>query len=188
MRALILLLFCCVLALSGLGCGGSVAWKATSSQKPLISVNGYCIELPDHWMIYDKEMTVLTRHGATMDMVQIKKVRLGSPLPYTTLVLDSLQETFELAEVVLNNLRAAPGIYDLTLEEESPAEVDDNEGFLVRFSYALESGMIRKCFLYGFTNDKWYYEIGYYALAEHYFEESIDEYLSVVKSFKILKP
>ncbi|MFP4240659.1 MAG: hypothetical protein ACLFTW_01695 [Chitinispirillaceae bacterium] len=189
MRKLIAaLLSLLVVFFTGIGCGGSSAWKVTESQKPLVSGDGYSIDLPPRWMVYEEQgVTLLTRHGAPMDLIQLKKIPLNSSLPHTTRAIDSLMQVYEVAEVVVGNLRAAPGIYDLTLKELSPAQIDGNEGFLVRFSYALENGMIRNCLFFGFVSGQWYYELGYYALEEFYYENSLDSFMKVVKSFALVE-
>lgn len=188
MRKLIVTFFSTVVLLYiGTGCGGSAAWKVTDAGETLVSKAGYSLKLPSKWMMYEeKGVTLLTRHGATMDLIQIKKIPLLSPMPHTTMVIDSSLQIYEIAEVVISNLRAGPGIYDLDLEELSPASVDGKEGFLIRFSYALENGLTRRCFLLGFVSGGWYYEIGYYALDDFYYDNSLDSFLNVVKSFSLL--
>ncbi|MFP4014947.1 MAG: hypothetical protein ACLFVQ_12745 [Chitinispirillaceae bacterium] len=187
MRKLMLTFISSVALLWVAGCGGSVAWKVTDAKQPLASKNGYFLKPPSKWMVYEESgVTLLTRHGATMDLIQIKKIPVLSPMPHTTMMIDSSMQVYEVAEVVISNLRAGPGIYDLDLEEMSPASIDGKEGFLIRFSYALDNGLTRRCFVFGFVSGGWYHEIGYYALKDFYYDNSLDAFLNVVESFSLL--
>jgi len=181
-----------VLALCGAGCAGSASWKRVrAGQNRHTAISGVSASLPPRWVFLanrGERALFLTRHSVPMDLIQIKKLPLFTQLPYTAQTFNAGMKPYEAAEAAANNLRAVPGVFDLTVEGLSPAEIGGIDGFELMLSYAMENGMRRRCLIYGFIPEeskgrsRYYVEIGLYALADYYFEAALDDFLAVVRS------
>jgi len=178
-----------VLALAALtvGCIGRPSWKPVdTTYKKYPQTAG----LPASWLIYDNKETplLLTRHGPYMDMIRITaKQKLPMRMPYTDLSINADMKTYEIAEVVMNNLRVTPGIFDLLMEELAPAEIDGKEAFRLSLSYSLENGIRRRCLVFGAIHDggKYYTELAMYAHEDYYFDVVIEDFLEMVKKVRV---
>ncbi|MDR0305473.1 MAG: hypothetical protein LBI42_01415 [Chitinispirillales bacterium] len=166
------------------GCADRMSVKRTSLPRAYTNEAGFTFELSANWTGRSGElMTVLTLNGLDKEFIQLKKHPLSTSLPHTELSIHEDMQPYETAEIVMNNLRASPGIFSLTTEKLTPAVVDGKEGFGVRISYFTENGLARRCFIYGFISGERYVEIGFYALAEHYFDAGLEDFFAVVHSF-----
>jgi len=199
MRRIIWLILCApvIIALCGAGCAGSASWKhVRAGQTGHPAISGISVSLPARWMVFadDRARTLLlTRHSVPMDLIQIKRQPLFTPMPHTAQTINAGMKSYESAEIAANNLRAAQGVFDLTVEELSPAETGGTEGFEMMLSYSMENGMRRRCLIYGFIpsdsngRSRYYVEIGLYALADYYFEAALEDFLATVRSISVKK-
>jgi|GEM_PF-1427125 len=187
--------FVLTIAMAIAGCAGRAAAPAWQHVGPDIRQYsgklGFTAGLPARWLAHEDAASgslLLTRHSTPMDFVHIKRFPVSSPLQYTELALGADMRAFELAEIIVNNLRSAPGIFNLTIEELAPDMVDGREAFRLTMSYAMENGLRRRCMVYGFVSGgKHYNEIGLYALEEHYFGVVLEDFQALVGSFKVRK-
>jgi len=175
------------------GCGGpATVWRGIRhDSRQYAGKHGFTAELPARWMLYeDKEMLLLTRHSVPMDFIRVKRSPLPASLPNTELSINAYMQVYEIAEVVVNSLRASRGVYDLAVLELSPEIIDGREGFSMLLVYNMENGMRRRCLIYGFIHSgpcgaQYYTEIGLYALEDYYFGAVAEDFLSLVGSFRV---
>jgi hypothetical protein len=180
-------------------CGGKVSttvppsWnRVDPANRQYSSALGFSAILPAYWMALEDPASrtlLVTRHSLPMGFIHIRRVPLSTPLPNTGLMLYPNMHTYEAAEVVIHNLRAGQGVYDLTVEELAPYEIDGREAFSMMMLYSMENGMRRRCLIYGFIDgaDGYYTEVGLYALEEYYFGAALGDFLALVSSFKVEK-
>jgi hypothetical protein len=181
-----------LIALVIAGCGGRAsmpAWQRVAPGHQYTGKLGFTADLPAGWMSYEEISAytlLLTRHSTPMDFVHIKRFPLSTPLQYTELTLNAGMRAYELAKIVVHNLRATPGIFDLTVEELAPGEIDGREAFRLTMSYAMENGMRRRSMVYGFISGNSHYnEIGLYALEDYYFDAVLEDFQALVGSFRV---
>jgi len=147
--------------------------------------------LPANWLYYDDntaDALVLTRHGPYMDMIKIAaEQKLPVRMPYAELSINAGMQPYEVAEVVMNNLRVTPGVFDLLMEELAPAEIDGKESFRLSLSYSLENGIRRRCLIFGTVHGggKYYTELSMYAHEDYYFDVVIEDFLNMVKKVRV---
>jgi len=173
-----------------IGCGGrrAVSWKPVDSA---YKKHPQTAGLPASWLFYDEKTSpqiILTRHGPYMDVIRITTEReLPVKMPYTELSINAGMRTYEIADVVMNNLRVTPGVFDLLMEELAPAEIDGKEAFRLSLSYSLENGIRRRCLVFGTIHGggKYYTELAMYAHEDYYFDVVIDDFLTMVKKAKV---
>jgi hypothetical protein len=183
------------LALCGAGCAGKASWKyVRAGQDRYSAIPGFSANFPARWMLFEDRPArtlLLTRHSVPMEFIQIKRLPLFTPLPNTAQTVNAGMKPYEVAEAAANSLRAAQGVFDLTVENLSPVEIGGMEGFEMMLSYSMENGMRRRCLIYGFISgdsngkNRCYVEIGLYALEDYYFEAALEDFLAVVKSIVV---
>jgi hypothetical protein len=179
-----------VAAVTVTGCAAPAAWKRVAPDRPAYSGNlGITVDLPARWLYFEDKPSrslLLTRYSAPMGFVHIVRRPLFAPLPYTALTINAGMQAYEAAEAAVGNLRATPGVFDLVTEALTPAEIGGADAFELLVSYSMENGMRRRCLIYGFiVNDKYYAELGLYALEDYYFEASLGEFLELVESVRV---
>ena len=180
-----------VIAALAIGCGGrrTVSWKPVES---VYKKHPQTAGLPASWFfLYDDKTAtplVLTRHGLYMDVIKITtEQELPVKMQYTELSINAGMQTYEVAEVVMNNFRVTPGVFDLLMEELAPAEIDGKEAFRLSLSYSLENGIRRRCLVFGTIHGggKYYTELAMYAHEDYYFDVVIEDFLGMVKKVKV---
>jgi hypothetical protein len=170
------------------GCGGGPAlWKPVRPDHTKYSGKlGFTADLPAGWMAYeDKTTLLLTRHSMPFGFIMALRHPLSTSLPYTELLISEHMQIYEIAEIITSNLRATPGVFDLTVEELTPDEIDGRKSFSLLVSYSMENGLRRRCLIYGFVNGRHYTEIGLYALEDYYFGVLLGEFFELIGSLKV---
>jgi hypothetical protein len=182
-----------IIATLAIGCGGrrSASWKPVDMAR---QNHPQTTGLPASWLFYDDKTAsaadplVLTRHGPYMDVIRVAtEQKLPVRMPYTELSINAGMKLYEVAEVVMNNLRVTPGVFDVLMEELAPAEIDGKEAFRLSLSYSLENGIRRRCLIFGTVHDggKRYTELSMYAHEDYYFDVVIEDFLSMVKKVQV---
>ena len=90
----------------------------------------------------------------------------------------------ELAEALLSRIIAAPQVVNVCLLREEPAEVDSRQAIKLTVDYQINAIGFREI-IYAFFDKFFVYELRYCAARKHFFEESIDTFESLVKSFRL---
>jgi hypothetical protein len=183
MRIAVTLIVCALV----IGCGGSRA----ASWTPLDAAQSK-YRLPPSWLAYGKKAKsgplVFTRHGPHLDVIKItEEQKLPAGMPYTELTISAGMQPYEAAEVVMNNLRVTPGVFDLLMEELAPAELDGKEAFRLALSYSLENGIRRRGVVIGVLHGsgKYYTELAMFAHEDYYFDAVIGDFLEMAKGAKV---
>jgi hypothetical protein len=172
------------------GCAGSASWKRVNPDRPTNSGKyGVSAGLPGGWLMFEDKKSraiLLTRHSVPLGFIQIVRHPLFKPLPHTAHTINAGMQAYEAAEVLVSNLRAAPGVFDLEVVELSPARICGADAFELLAVYAMDNGMRRRCVTYGFmVGDKYFMELSLYALEDYYFDAALGEFLELVESVKI---
>jgi len=179
-----------IIATLAAGCAGrrAVSWKPVEKA---YKKHPQTAGLPASWLFYDDKAAAplrLTRHGPNMDLIIIATgQKLPVQMPYSELSINAGMRTYEVAEVVMNNLRVTPGVFDLLMEELAPAEIDGKEAFRLSISYSLENGIRRRCLIFGtiHAGGKQYTELAMYAHEDYYFDDDIEDFLGMVKKVRV---
>jgi hypothetical protein len=188
MRIALALLVCALAT----GCGGSSVTSWTPLDATLQKKCPQTAGLPERWLVYGNKAKIsplaVTRHGPDLDVIKITaEQKLPVKMRYTELSISADMRLYEVAEIVMNNLRVTPGVFDLLMEELAPAEIDGKEAFRLALSYSLESGIRKRCLIFGTLHDggKRYTELALYAHEDYYFDAVIGEFLGMVKGARV---
>jgi len=90
----------------------------------------------------------------------------------------------ELAELVLDDLRAAPNFIDLQVVENSPGTLDGVSGYKLVVRYRTEAGLPKQAVYYGCLEKGLLYTLIYKAPQRHYYGLDLPTFEAVKNSFK----
>lgn len=180
MRKVNLIFSCLLLSVIFAGCASS--WKVTGTKykKPY-----YYFQPPPRWMIInDGSSAMLSKHGPGLEKILIFRHKITDSLQFTRLRIYPEMLPHELAEALLSRMIAAPQIINVCLLREEPAEVDSRQAIRLTVDYQINAIGFREI-IYAFIDKFFVYELKYCAARQHYFEENIDTFESLVKSFRL---
>lgn len=164
--------------------GCSSSWKIT---KETCKNRYYTFNPPQRWMIQKKDaVTLLSSHGTTINRILLLRRSILEPLPYTQLQIKPDMHPHELTEIIYSRAVAAPGVSNVTLREIAPALIDTRPGVKCVLDYQINEILFTDI-VYGFINDFFLYELRLSCTRRHYFNESLDQFESVVRSFRLRK-
>lgn len=171
------------------GCGGPASWQiAQPGHNKFPGRLGFSVDIPENWMTFADQPSrtlLLSRHSMLMDLVQITRYPLPASFGYTNRTINAHMKTYEVAEVVIGNLRASSGTIDVAIEELAPYIIGGREGFRIFGRYGMENGLFRRFLIYGFIHDgKYYTELSLYALEDYYFNAVVGDFTALVDSFR----
>jgi hypothetical protein len=90
----------------------------------------------------------------------------------------------ELAELVLDDLRADPNFIDLQVVENSPSTLDGVSGYKLVVRYRTEAGLPKQAVYYGCLEKGLLYTLIYEAPQRHYYALDLPTFEAVKSSFK----
>jgi hypothetical protein len=129
---------------------------------------------------------LLSCHGTTLDRISIIRQDIIGPFSNTLLKITPEMLPNELGEVVVARAIAAPGVSNVFLESMCPAYVDGISGVKCTFDYQINDLKFTDI-VYSIIDNMYLYEIRFSATKRYYYNESVDAFESVVKSFRIQK-
>lgn len=109
---------------------------------------------PSEWMTFrpaerdeeaDKEgmLLLLSKDGFNLQTITLTKHALEKEFKHTQKKLTNGMLPQEVAEVVLDNVRANPQVVDLQIVQSGPAMVAGTPGFTLTYTYREKSGLTR---------------------------------------------
>ncbi len=133
------------------------------------------LPLPADWMKrnFVEDGLVATRDGFNLQEIAIARVDPGKPLPHTKKLVAKGMRPNELAEVLLDDLRASGAAHGLKVLETRPATIGGAPGFRTTVSFKDEWGLKMKAVLCGMSVQDRAYRITYVAPARHYFDRDL---------------
>jgi len=135
-------------------------------------------------MLKQGSSLLISRHGPALEHIIILQHNLNSPLPLTSLSLISDMQPHELAEMILYRMIAAPGISNIMLLEESIETVSGKISVKVVVDYSINENA-RRDIVYAFISNGFLYELRYSALKRYYFQDNIQAFQTVIRSFRL---
>lgn len=179
MRKVTVLFFATV---SFLLAGCTPSWKVT---KPSYKNSEYTIQTPSKWMIiHQGSSTMLSRHGPFLESIRIFSHSLEDSLPHTRLKVHADMLPHEIGETLLYSMMADQQKSHVKMAAQSLEKVDGRIAVRMRIDYQVND-IPCSDLVYAFIVEPSLYQIRYSATKRHYFEESLDEFEKVVKSFRM---
>lgn len=162
------------------GCASS--WKMTRETS---KNRYYSFTPPQKWMVFEQgSSTLLSCHGTTLDRISIIRKDIMEPFPATLLKITPEMLPHELGEVVVARAIATPGVSNIFLKEMRPAVIDGTPGVKCTFNYQINDLKFTDI-VYSVIDNFYLYELRFSATSRYYYDESIDDFESVVKSFRL---
>ena len=91
----------------------------------------------------------------------------------------------ELAELVIDDIRASEALTEARVLENAPAPVGGRKGFRVLATFRDARGLARKIAIYGLLDEKRFYRLFYVAPERHYFARDLPVFEELVRSFRL---
>ncbi len=175
-----------LLAALGLAACQTPSWKyieAPGTRLP--GPAGSEVEIPAGWVVFDAGQALLiTRDGP---LVQQVSVVFTEQFRNNKRKVDPAAPPSELAELFVAEWKAMPNAGEVTVLENSPAQVAGREGFRLRFRNNLHQLRmpVDEYLVHGVGYGKGLYVISYGAWAGHHFQRDMPACETVVKSFRL---
>ncbi|HEX2958309.1 MAG TPA: hypothetical protein VHO70_15855 [Chitinispirillaceae bacterium] len=162
--------------------GCSSSWKVT---RETCKNRYYSFTPPPKWMLFKQGLSVLLScHGTTLERISITRRDIITPLPNTLLKVTPEMLPHELGEVIVSRAMATPGVSNVVLRELCPAVVDGVPGVKCTFDYQINDLKFTDI-VYSIVDILYLFEIRFSATRRYYYDESIDAFESIVKSFRL---
>lgn len=162
----------------------------TRIEQPRVEERGYTLEAPAGWVRYNlnSDGVTITRDGLPIQFIDVSLRPAEKVFKQTKKTLPANALPAEVAALVLAELRARPGLADLTVEENSPALVAGRPGFRLRVRYHNERGTAFDRLVLGAVQGDELLVFSYHALTTYFFARDLVTFEQVVASYKPTKP
>ena len=171
-----------VLFLAGCAPYTAVGGKLAFSQQ------GLEVDLPQGWYQAREagDALVITRDGMLLQFIRIERASVGDELSHTKKKFTQRMSPEQTAEIEVDDLRSAPGVFNFEVLENKQATVAGKSGYRYICAWKTKDGLRLKRLHYGFLDGKWVYRLIYQAAARHYFDRDMATFERVRESFRLL--
>lgn len=162
--------------------GCASGWKLTSTR---FKNSKYFFAPPPRWMITEEgSSAILSCHGPSLDKILIICHKVSDPFPFTNLRANPEMLPHELGEIIISRIIAAPQVSNVMLLDESISQVDNRPSVKLAVDYRI-NGIQFTDLIYAFIDGLFLYELRYTAAKRHYYQQNLNIFETVVKSFKV---
>lgn len=152
-------------------------------------VGGSAVRVPADWSAHqnkNRNEVSITKHSQHLETVRVTRYTTPTRFANTALSINSHMEVFEAAEIAINNMRVSDGVFNLTVDDVAPVVIDDHLAFQIFGAFTMENGLPRRYLLFGVLHhEKYYTEILYHALADHYFAAALPDVVTFTENFTL---
>jgi hypothetical protein len=174
--------------------GRQASWSPVGGAQ-VIENEGIEVEWPQDWMKFTpaeadenakKEgwLLTITRDGMGLQSIILKKRSIDHGFSHTQKKATPGMLPQELAELVLDDIRANPNLIDPQLVETSPSTFDGVPGYKVVVRYRNKAGLSKQAVQYGCIEKGLLYTLTYDAPQRHYYALDLPTFEAVKNSFK----
>lgn len=166
---------------------GCAVWKRLD--EPLVKgpAGAFEMELPVGWVraLVARDRLLVTRDGTGIQYIEAMKS--SHEKAFSTLKKESREGMLpsELAELMVAQTRSRPGLLNLIVLSNTPANVAGITGFRLHLKMKSDSGLTYEAVIYGFVDVGGFYRISYQAPTLHYFNRDLTKFEQAVKSFRL---
>ena len=94
----------------------------------------------------------------------------------------------EAAQVVVDEISCDQSVLNFQLMENTPARINEYQGFRLLFTYKNRDGLTFKTIYYGFLRGDRFYSARYNAAQRYYFEKDRAAFEQVLQSLRLAQP
>ena len=146
----------------------------------------FTVKIPEQWMRLNvPDSFMCSKDGPFEQYIYIQQRHVNDPFPHAKKTLTPGMKSSELAEVLIREISADPGVLDLQVIEKGTAKVNQHNGFKMVFTYKVKEGYNFKTLYYGFLAGDWFYGIRYNADVNRYSEEDVKVFEEMMRSFVV---
>ena len=182
-----------ILMLSLCACTGRQAQWSPAGSQATVSDDQLDMEWPQGWRTLrpaEKDAAAVkqglllmgTRDGFGLQNIRLYKRPLDGEFPHTQKKLSAGMLPQEVAEVILDDLRANPEVVDLKVVDQRPSTVAGVSGFKLTVTYRGKSGLLRQSSLYGCIEKSLLVMLSFDAPKRHYFASDLATFETVKDS------
>jgi hypothetical protein len=145
----------------------------------------YALDIPEGWLKLNAGSGLTaTRDGWRLQKITVRELDPGKPLAHTKKTLRAEMAPRDLAEVLVDDVRAA-GTSALSVVETKPATVAGAKGFRAVVAYKDGEGLPRRLVLAGAVVGDRVWQLAYDAPERVYFQKDLPTFDRALASFTI---
>lgn len=173
-----------------LALSGCVTWKKLPEQQNQISdtSNTYSVMVSGDWVrLGDNgaENIFITKDGPQLQWVKVERFDTETPFQVSKQKITEKTLATELADFYLAELRVEDAEISIERDNLEPFVHQGMDGFRMAVSMVSSKGLRYKMLSYGLIKEGKAYIFSYFAPRLHYFDRDVEEYESLVKSFRV---
>jgi hypothetical protein len=145
------------------------------------------LTLPPEWMQLNfvEDGLVATRDGFNLQTISVRRIDADKPLPNTKKLVRKGMRPNELAEVLVDDLRASGKANGMKVLDTRPVVIGGTPGFRTTVAFKDGWGLRIKAVIAGALVDDRVFRIAYTAPARHYFDQDLATFDAALGSVRI---
>lgn len=141
------------------------------------------IQMPEGWVRLNTEAyEMVSKDGPYLEYILFQEQPLTLGFHHTRRKLNDGMLPNEAAQVIVDNLKADPGIKQFRLHANEPANVGGREGFRLVFAYRDQQDVDMRTYYYGAIIGSSFVSLRYNAAQNHYFDTELPAFQDALQS------
>ena len=149
----------------------------------------FSVDIPQTWMrLKSDQYLLISRDGPFLQYVLVQERPIARPFKHTKKKLRRGMLPQEAAQVIVDEISCDQSVLDFQVKENTPARVNEYEGFRLRFTHKNRDGLTFKTVYYGFLIGDRFYSARYNAAKRYYFDKDRATFEKLLKSLRLERP
>jgi len=146
----------------------------------------FSVDIPQEWMrLKSDRYLLISRDGPFLQYVLVQERPIARHFRHTKKKLRRGMLPQEAAQVIVDEISCDQAVLDFQVKENTPARVNEYEGFRLVFTHKNRDGLVFKTVYYGFLTEDRFYSARYNAVQRYYFDKDKATFEEVLQSLQL---
>lgn len=167
---------------------GCVSWQQVVKTETIAADKSFKVDLPMDWMSFKggADDVLVTNTGMGLEMITVNHYKFNEAFKTTKVVIDKETLIPDLIDYYVADVKKRNSDLTVSVVKQSLTLLAGQDAFEVELEFKNDKGLRYTQITQGMVTDKGFFEVSLRAPKLHYFNESYDEYKSILQSFALL--
>ena len=148
----------------------------------------FTIDIPEGWRKIDNNRYLfVTKESPFLQYIMVQNRPIGRSFRHTKKKIQRDMIPEEAAQIIIDELISDQNLINLMILANTPATIQENEGFKILYTYSDSEGQVYKTLYYGFIKEDTFFNLRFTAAERIYFQRDIGDFRNVLNTFQIIK-
>ena len=147
----------------------------------------FAIKIPAGWRkIENNRYLFMTKENSFQQYIMVQNRPVSRSFRSTKKKIQKEMLPEEAAQIIIDDLVSDQNLVNLRILDNTPATINEYEGFKILFAHSDSEGRTYKTLYYGFIKEDTFFNLRF-AADQAYFQKDIETFKRMLNSFQVVK-